>query len=67
MKSRSRRDFLIAAGAVAVTGAVSKDTWTGRAFAQKPVSMAGSKWEYRTTKELVEALQARKISAIELA
>jgi amidase len=67
MKNESRRDFLIATGAVAVTGAISKDGWTRRAFAQKPASIAGSKWEYRTTNELVEALQTRKISAVELA
>jgi len=28
--------------------------------------MDGSEWDYRTTKELVEALQGRKISAVEL-
>src|ERR1700737_1496420 len=48
MKNESRRDFLIATGAVAVIGAISKDGWTRRAFAQKPASIAGSKWEYRT-------------------
>lgn len=67
MKNQSRRHFLIAIGAVAVTGAISKDGWSRRAFAQKPGSMAGSEWDYRTAKELVEALQARKISAVELA
>jgi len=54
-------------GAVAVAGAFSRDAWTRRAFAQKPGSVAGSEWDYRTTRELVEALQARKISAVELA
>src|SRR5215471_2259830 len=28
MKNQSRRDFLIATGAVAVAGAISKDAWT---------------------------------------
>src|ERR1700687_2147866 len=67
MTSRSRRDFLIAAGAVAITGAIWRDAWTRRALAQKPGSIAASEWDYRRTKELVEALQARKISALELA
>ncbi|MGO9686475.1 MAG: twin-arginine translocation signal domain-containing protein [Beijerinckiaceae bacterium] len=35
MKAHNRRDFLIATGALAVTGAVSTDAWTRRAFAQK--------------------------------
>jgi len=67
MKNQSRRHFLMATGAVAVAGAISKDAWTRLAFAQKPGSRAGSEWDYGTTKELVEALQARKISAVELA
>src|SRR6266545_2675160 len=67
MKDRSRRDVLIMTGAVAVAGAISRDTWTRRALAQKQGSVVGSEWDYRTTRELVEALQARKISAVELA
>ena len=67
MKDQSRRDLLMMTGAVAVAGAFSRDAWTRRAFAQKPGSVAGSEWDYRTTRELVEALQARKISAVELA
>ena len=65
MKAHNRRDFLIATGALAVTGAVSTDAWTRRAFAQKSETV-GSEWDYRTTRELVGALQARKISAFEL-
>ena len=37
-----------------------------RAFAQQTGHIPASEWDYRTTKELVEALQGRKVSAIEL-
>ncbi len=67
MKNQSRRDFLIGTGAVGVTGVISKDPWTSRALAQKADSITGSEWDYSTTKQLVEALQARRISAVELA
>src|ERR1700680_3330212 len=67
MKNQSRRDFLIAASAVPVTGAILRNAWIRQAWAQKPSSIAGSEWDYRTAKELVAALQARKISAVELA
>jgi len=66
MKNQSRRDFIITTGAVAVVGTVSMDTWIRRAFAQKPGSTAGSELDYSTVKELVEALRARRISAVEL-
>ena len=67
MKNQSRRDFLIGTGAVGVTGAISRDAWISRALAQQTDSIARSEWDYRTTKELVEALQSRKFSAVELA
>src|SRR5216684_6062658 len=67
MKNQSRRDFLKATAAVAVTGAISKDAWTHQAFAQQAGSVAASEWDYRRAKELVEALHARKISSLELA
>jgi amidase len=67
MKTQSRRDFLMTTGAVTVAGAIAKDAWISRALAQQSGSSAGSEWDYRTTKELVGALQARKISAVELA
>jgi amidase len=66
MKGQSRRDFVIAAGAIAITGAIAKDSRTNSAFAQKQGSIAGADWDYRTTKDLVDALQGRKISAVEL-
>jgi amidase len=66
MKYRSRRDFLIGTGAVAIAGGVANDARTRPAFAQNPGPVVGSEWDYVTTKELIGALQARKISAIEL-
>ena len=35
-------------------------------MAQKSISIPASEWDYRTTNELVQALQARKISSLEL-
>jgi amidase len=67
MKNQSRRDFLKATAAVAVTGAISKDAVTRQAFAQQAGSVAASEWDYRRAKELVEALHVRKISSLELA
>jgi amidase len=62
MIDQERRDILIGAGAVAITGAISAGT--GGAFAQN--STRPSEWDYRSIKELTEALQARKISSQEL-
>jgi len=56
---------MIGAGAVAIASTISTVTSRG-AFAQKAASIASSEWDYRTIKELVEALQVRKISASEL-
>jgi len=66
MKGHSRREFLLAAGAAAATGALSTSAWPRRAFAQTAASIAPSEWDYRTAKEIAGALQARKISAVEL-
>jgi amidase len=57
---------LLATGAAAVVGAVSTPTWPRLAFAQTAGSIAPSEWDYRTAKETADALQARKISAVEL-
>ena len=62
MKSQSRRDFLTTSVAMAFSAAIARD-----ALAQRLDSRAGAEWDYRTAKELVAALQGRKISAIELA
>ena len=67
MTTQNRRDFLLATGAVAATAAIAKGAWIRRAFAQTAPAAAASEWDYRTAKELVGALQARKISAVELA
>ena len=61
MNNQSRRDFLLSTGAIAAAGAVARDAWTNRASAA-----AAPEWDYRTTKDLAAALQARKISAVEL-
>jgi len=65
MTEKARRDVLIAAGAMAVSSAIS--VGTRGAFAQNAGSIPASEWDYRSIKELSEALQARKISALELA
>jgi amidase len=62
MIDKARRDVLIAAGATAA--AMATDAWPRGTLAD---SIAASEWDYRTAKELVAALQARKISALELA
>ena len=64
MANKTRRDVLITAGAAAIPGAIS--TGTRGAFAQNPGSIPASEWDYRSIKELAEALQRRKISASEL-
>src|ERR1700757_3462418 len=64
MINQSRRDFLKATTAAALAAAIGGQGWSRRAFAQQAIP--ASEWDYRTTKELVEALQGRKVSAIEL-
>jgi amidase len=61
---QTRRDVLIDA-AIAITGTILPTAWPGSASAQA-YSIAASEWDYHTAKELVEALQARRISASEL-
>src|SRR5258708_32177714 len=66
MINQSRRDFLKTTTAAALSAAIGKDGWSRRAFAQQTGHIPPSEWDYRTTKELVEALQGRKVAAIEL-
>ena len=66
MQRQSRRAFLLATSAAAGAGALSTSIWPGRAFAQTASASAPSEWDYRTTREIAGALQARKISATEL-
>jgi amidase len=65
MTDQARREVLIAAGAMAVSGAIFAGT--RGASAQNAASAAASEWDYRSITQLSEALQARKISARELA
>ena len=65
MRQRNRREFLLATGAAAA-GALSTSAWPRRAFAQAASTIAPSEWDYRTAKETADALQARKISTVEL-
>jgi amidase len=64
MTDQTRRDVLI--GSAAIGGAISIGASTRMASAQRTESIAKSEWDYRTLKELVEALRARKVSASEL-
>ena len=58
MADKPRRDVLIGAGVIAA--AMATGGWTRGTSAQKTNSIAASEWDYRTIKELVAALQARK-------
>jgi amidase len=66
MQQRTRREFLLATGAVALAGTLSTRAWPRRAFAQTPGTISPSEWDYRSAKETAAALQARRISAVEL-
>ena len=63
MTDQARRDVLKAGAAVAFSSALTANAWSRSALAQRAAS---SEWDYRTVGELVEALQARRISASEL-
>jgi amidase len=64
MRDQTRRDVLLASGALATTIAAAA---AGRkALAQNANSVAASHWDYRSIKELTDALQGRKISSLEL-
>src|SRR5215475_6500609 len=62
MADKSRRDVLIGTGASVAAAATFP--WAVESFAG-PAADA-SEWDYRTIKEVAAALQARKISALEL-
>jgi amidase len=63
MMDQARRD---GPSEVAAAGAVSTPATMPAALAQKAHSIPASEWDYRTIKELTEALQARQTSASEL-
>ena len=65
MTGAARRDVLIGAGTIALAAATAP--WSRGALAQKTGSLPASEWDYATVKDLVAALRARKISALELA
>lgn len=56
----------MASAAVAAAGAITRGAWMSRAWAQGAPSPRASEWDYRSTRDLVEALQGRQISAAEL-
>jgi amidase len=64
MTDQTRRGVLM--GSAAIGGAISIGASTRIASAQRTESIPKSGWDYSTLKELVEALQARKVSASEL-
>jgi amidase len=66
MMDQNRRNVLIGGTAVAFAGTISKGAWTPQALAQKADPLGASEWDYRTIKELLQALQSRKISSSEL-
>jgi amidase len=66
MTDQARRDILIGGAGVALSDAIATGPWTPSALAQKTDSIAASEWDYRTIKELAQALQARKISSSDL-
>jgi amidase len=64
MRDQTRRDVLLASGALATTIAAAA---AGRkTLAQNANSIAASPWDYRSIKELTDALQGRKLSSLEL-
>ncbi|MGJ0392225.1 MAG: amidase [Methylocystis sp.] len=64
MTGAARRDVLIGAGTIALAAATAP--WSRGALAQKTHSLPVSEWDYCTIKDLLAALRARKISALEL-
>jgi amidase len=65
MTGKTRRDVLIGGGATAA--AIATAALTRGTLARTTDFIAASEWDYRTITELVAALQAKKISALELA
>ena len=64
MTVTTRREVLIGVGATAVA---SDRAWSREILAPKTDRLAASEWDYCAIKDLVAALRARKISALELA
>ena len=64
MTGTTRRDVLIGAGATARRS--RQPHGRARHWLRRPIPFAASEWDYCTIKDLVAALRARKISALEL-
>jgi amidase len=64
MTDATRRDILMAAGTAAA--GLATPAWTREARARDALAIASSEWDHRTIRDLMAALQARKVSALEL-
>lgn len=66
MPSSSRRDFLLASSAAVISASLAPGRWADRALAQPAPAQGPAAWSFRSTTELIEALQKREISARDL-
>jgi len=66
MTDQVRRVVFLEPGGAQKAGAVTAAATTPATLAQKPQSRPDSEWDYATTEQLTDALQARRISASEL-
>jgi amidase len=64
MTDMTRRDVLMAAGTAAAGPAAP--AWAREAPVRNAEAIASSEWNYRSIRELMAALQAREVSALEL-
>ena len=63
---KTRREILAGGTAVAITGTFVASVTALSASTDHAIPIAPSEWDYRSIKELSEALQMRKLSAVEL-
>jgi amidase len=64
MTDVTRRDVLMAAGTAAA--GLATPAWTREARARDAQAIVSSEWNHRAIRDLMAALQARKVSALEL-
>jgi amidase len=64
MTDQERREFILGGAALGIAIAISMAS-TRETLAQR-TGLASSEWDYRSVEELVQALQARRISSVEL-
>jgi amidase len=62
----SRRGFCIAAAGAAINTGLSRKGWPRSPGTKNDEAVARSEWDYGTAKQLAQALQAGKISSLEL-